>query len=119
MIFAIIIGFCTGAYVAYLVSRSLVLRLSLRMARDDHQRRYMRSVATVFGAISLAPSIFFTVMAGAVVNSRRAAVDFEALGLTGAITPVILSLALVVVITIVVSGAATVGALFGYLAARK
>lgn len=119
MIFAIIIGFFTGAFIAYHLSRRLVANLSQRMARDDHQRRYMRSVAVVFGAVSLAPSIFFTVMAAAVVNSDRAAATFERLGLTGAITPAMLSVALMVVITIIVSATAVAGALFGYLAARK
>ncbi len=118
MIFAITIGFFCGAFVAFHVSRWLVGYMSRRMARDDHQRRFMRSVAIIFGAISLAPTIFFTVMAGAVIN-RSGAADLELPGFGAAGIPVALALALVAMITVIVATAAVAGAAFGYLAARK
>lgn len=119
MIFAIIIGFSAGTFAAFHVSRWIVAALSDRLARSDEQRRYMRSVAIVFGGIALAPAIFLTVMAGAVANARRGSTTLDVLGLGEAGLPVALALGLVIVVTLIVATAAAGGALFGYLVLRR
>ncbi len=119
MIFAIIIGFLSGAVVALLVSKKLLMLMQDRMATNPEQRRYMKSVAIVFGAIALAPSIFLTVMVGAYFSGYNAQTETDILGMGEASIPVVLALGLVLVITIMVTSAAAVGAGLGFMAARK
>lgn len=120
MVLAIIIGYCTGAVLAFFVAQRLLASLANRWAANDAQRRSMKVAGAVFGAIALAPSIFLTmIVGGGDVAGRFARMASSALGLGEAGAYPLVSLSLVVIITVTVSVVAALGACTGYLGAPR
>lgn len=103
MVLAIITGYVMGTALAFYIARWLLNYLSTRLASRPEQARWIRIVGAIFGAISLAPAIFFAVLVGGFIESGN-------FGL------VIAGLAAVIAGTVVVVTA--MGATSGYLLAR-
>ncbi|MDH4023466.1 MAG: hypothetical protein OEV14_10090 [Gammaproteobacteria bacterium] len=118
MVLAIIIGYFSGAALAFFVARRLLEAMANRLALHDAQRRSMKVAGAVLGAIALAPSIFLAmIVGGGSVAGRYAGMVSRALGWGEAGALPILSLALMLIITITVAVIAAMGAGMGYLGA--
>jgi hypothetical protein len=74
MVLALILGYCIGTALAYLLSKWLLRALAQRLSDDERQRHWIVRVGSIFGAMALAPAIFLAVMAGGVVGRDYAVV---------------------------------------------
>jgi hypothetical protein len=118
MINAIIIGCSGGAVVSYFLVRRLLTAVSKRLAGDAEQQRWIKWLGGIFGAISLAPGMFLSMMFGGVIGGSYDQSVAEAIGL-GATGPlVVLAVRITLVTVITVTANAMVGAGFGFLVAR-
>jgi hypothetical protein len=68
MVLALIVGYCIGTALAYLLCKWLLRALARRLSADERQQHWIVRVGSIFGAMSLAPAIFLAVMAGGVVG---------------------------------------------------
>ena len=120
MVIAIIIGYLAGALLAFYVSKWLLGAIANRLAVRDEQKRSIKLVGAIFGAIALAPAIFLAMMiGGGSLAGRYAGMVSEAVGLGKVGVLPVLSLGLMVVITITVTAIAALGAGMGFLGARN
>ena len=107
---AIITGYCIGGVLAFFASKWLLRVIANRYGDNDAQRKWIRMVGGIFGALALAPAIFMGVMAGGFLEAHYSPV--------GARYPaVVLGLAALIVAT--VTAASAMGALTGFLYARN
>lgn len=104
MVLAIIAGYIIGTVLAFFFSRRALDFLAAKLGRNDEQRRWIRMVGGIFGAMSLAPAIFVAVLAGGFVGGERYLETI--VGLT-------------VVISIMVTSVSSFGGTCGYLISRN
>lgn len=118
MLIAIIIGNGVGALLAFFASRWLLRAIADKAFTHDEQRRWIKWLGGIFGAISYAPSIFLAMMIGGVIggSADRAIADALGLGESGMLP--VLSARLALVVTVTVTANTAIGACFGFLIAR-
>ncbi len=119
MLFAIILGTFGGAVLAYLSSRWLLIRAADRFATRPQGRSAIFVCGLVFGAISLAPAIFLSVMAGGTLGMRIAGGIAAALGMGGFFASLVLAVEVVLGTVVTVIGNVIIGAALGVLVARS
>jgi hypothetical protein len=119
MILAIIAGYLVGALVAFVTARLVLGAIATRAGASTEQRRSIHIVGGLFGAMSLAPSIFMGMMiGGGGLAGHYAGSIARALGLGAAGTLPVLSLGLAVVMILTVTVVAAAGGVLGLVGAR-
>jgi hypothetical protein len=118
MLIAIIIGNGIGALLAFFASRWLLRAISNKVFAHEEQRRWIKWLGGIFGAISYAPSIFLAMMFGGIIggSADRAIADVLGLGEAGMLP--VLSVRLALVCAVMVTANSAIGALSGLLIAR-
>jgi hypothetical protein len=119
MLFAITTGTLGGTVLAFFVCRWLLRTIANGCAPDPEQRKTIKVVGGVFGAIALAPAIFLAVMAGGTVGMRYAGLAADFLGLGTAAAALLLALQVILATTVTVTANAAVGAALGIVFARS
>jgi len=119
MLFAIIFGTFGGAVLAFLSARWLLTRAADRFATRPEGRSAIFVCGLIFGAISLAPAIFLSVMAGGTLGTRIAEGIAGSLGMGGFVVTLVLALEVVLATVVTVIGNVIIGAALGVLVARS
>jgi uncharacterized membrane protein YdjX (TVP38/TMEM64 family) len=112
---ALIIGYTFGVILAFLASKYFLRAAARRLFDREEQQRWVKWTGGLFAAISFAPGIFTSMMAGGVIGGDADSAVASALGMP---VPVILSSRVALVTVVVVTLNAAVGAGFGYLVAK-
>jgi hypothetical protein len=119
MILAIIAGYLVGALVAFFTAQLVLGAIAKRAGASAEQRRSIHIVGGLFGAMSLAPSIFMGMMiGGGGLAGHYAGSIARALGWGGVGTLPVLSLALAIIMTLTVTAVAAAGGVLGLVGAR-
>ena len=112
MLAAIILGYFVGTAAAWFLARRLLELLADRYTDSPAQRRFMKVMGGVLGAIAMAPAIFISVFLSSYLDREFA------LPVTGAFWLLhALGLALVTALTVVI--ATGMGAALGIIGARS
>jgi uncharacterized membrane protein YdjX (TVP38/TMEM64 family) len=112
---ALIIGYTFGVILAFLASKYFLRAAARRLFDREEQQRWVKWTGGLFAAISFAPGIFTSMMAGGVIGGDADSAIASTLGMP---VPVILSSRIALVTVVVVTLNAAVGAGFGYLVAK-
>jgi hypothetical protein len=112
---ALIIGYTLGVVLAFLASKYFLRTVARGLFAREEQQRWVKWTGGLFAAISFAPGIFTSMMAGGVIGGDADAAIAGALGLP---VSIVLSSRIALVTVVVVSLNAAVGAAFGYMVAK-
>lgn len=112
---ALIVGYIIGVVLAFLASKYFLRAVARRLFDNENQQRWVKWTGGLFAAISFAPGIFTSMMAGGVIGGDADAAIAAGLGLG---VNVVLSVRVALVTVVVVTLNAAVGAGFGYLVAK-
>lgn len=112
---ALIIGYTIGVVLAFLAAKYLLRAIAHRVFEREEQQRWIKWTGGLFAAISFAPGIFTSMMAGGAIGGEADPAIASALGIPA---PLVLSLRVALVTVVVVSLNALVGAGFGYMVAK-
>jgi hypothetical protein len=118
MVIGIILGYILGTLLAWHLSKRLLLGMAARAFREPEQRKWILIVGGIFGAISLAPSIFLAMMFGGLLGGSYDDALSNAIGMGDRGALLILAIRLMLVVGITVTINAAVGGGIGYLMAR-